>query len=149
MAITYSIKGAAEVVRELRDVAPGIERFVLLGMSQAAYDAAQDGIRPHSKKGDLFGSLYNRSHQSGGREVGNDLSRAPHALFVHWGTRPHKIRPKKRKTLRWASGGKFIFAREVNHPGYKGDPYLIRAADAAVRRFDQIVNQATKQASGG
>lgn len=148
MAITYSIKGAAEVVRELREMAPGIQRALILNMSQVAYDAAQDGIRPHSKKGELFSSLYNRSHQSGGREVGNDLSRAPQAMFVHWGTRPHKIRPKKRKVLRWAAGGKFIFAREVNHPGYKGDPYLIRAADAAVRRFDQIVNQATRQVFG-
>jgi hypothetical protein len=66
---------------------------------------------------------------------------------VHWGTRPHKIRPKTKKALRWAQGGAFQFAREVNHPGYRGDPWMIRAADDAIRQFAAVIDTAFKDAA--
>lgn len=50
----------------------------------------------------------------------------PYALWVHDGTKPHVILPKKPGgVLHWvdASGNK-IFARKVNHPGYKGNKFL-------------------------
>jgi hypothetical protein len=53
--------------------------------------------------------------------------------------------PNKKKALRWASGGRFFFAGKVNHPGYRGDPYLINAATLAVREFSKILDQALKE----
>lgn len=46
------------------------------------------------------------------------------ARLHHDGTRPHKIFPKKSKTLRFHSHGKIVFARVVNHPGTKPNKYL-------------------------
>jgi hypothetical protein len=142
------IAGVTEAVGSLRNLPQSLERTTILRMSQIAYDVAQRGAGRHSKPGGtgaLFQSLYNRSLPKG-REVGHDTRRAPHALFVNLGTRPHEIRPKNKKALRWAGGGFFHFAKVVKHPGYRGDAYIIEAATAAVREFRAIVDQATKEA---
>ena len=142
------IAGLSEAVGTLRGLPPALERTTLLRMSQIAYDAAQRGAGRHSKPGGsgaLFQSLYNRSIPKG-REVGHDPQRAPHALFVNLGTRPHEIRPKNKKALRWAGGGLFHFAKVVKHPGYRGDAYMIAAATEAVREFRAIVDQAMREA---
>ncbi len=40
-------------------------------------------------------------------------------LYLEEGTKPHIIRPKDKKSLRWkvGSGDRFAFAKEVHHPG--------------------------------
>ena len=147
--LSLRIAGLSESVGSLRGLPPTLERTTLLRMSQVAYDAAQQGAGRHTKPGGsgaLFQSLYNRSIPKG-REVGHDPQRAPHALFVNLGTRPHEIRPKKKRALRWAGGGLFHFAKVVRHPGYRGDAYMIAAATLAVREFRAIVDQAMKDAA--
>lgn len=146
MPIRVIIAGDTAAITELRQLPEKLERAVLARMSVVAFDAALNGIDRHTKTGRLRASLYNRNIP-GGREVGNDPQAAPHAVFVHWGTRPHEIRPKNKRALRWASGGAFVFARKVNHPGYRGDPYMISAADEAVRQFASIVDAAFKESA--
>ena len=146
MPISIRVAGTELVTNELIGLTPKIERTVLARMSQIAFDDAQRGAGAHSKKGDLFASLYNRKIPKG-REVGHDPQRAPHALFVNFGTRPHVILPKKKRALRWVVGNRFVFAKKVNHPGYRGDPYMIRAADEALRQFAAIVDTAFKDAA--
>lgn len=145
MAITVKVLGVEAVKSELLQLPPALEKSVIRQMAQIAFDAAYRDANRHSKSGKLTQSLFNRAIPNG-REVGHDPTVAPHALFVHFGTRPHKIRPKDKKALRWAGPNGFIFAREVNHPGYRGDPYLNRAADDAIRRFSSIVDNAIKEA---
>lgn len=145
MPIKVTIPNTKEMLRELANIEPTVERVAIAGMSQIAYDAMLSGAERHHKKGALVQSTYNKPI-TGGREVGHDPQRAPHALFVVFGTRPHKIVPNKKKMLRWAGGGGFHFARFVNHPGYIGDPYVVRAADDAVRAFASIVDQAIRKA---
>jgi len=143
------IAGLSEAVGTLRGLPPTLERTTILRMAQIAYDAAQKGAGRHTKPGGtgaLFDSLYNRPIPKG-REVGHDPQRAPHALFVQLGTRPHEIRPKTKKLLRWASNGKFFSSKLVKHPGYRGDAYLIEAATEAVRQFRAIIDQAMKEAA--
>lgn len=58
-----------------------------------------------------------------------------YAMFVHEGTKPHVILPKNAKVLTWKPrGGARVFARKVNHPGTKAQPWLARAAEAASAR---------------
>lgn len=146
MAITVTVQGVEKLITDLAKLTPAIERSVILRMSQVAYDSAQAGAGRHSKTGALFRSLYNRSIPKG-REVGHDPQMAPHALFVNFGTRPHKIYPKKKKLLRWAANGRWYSKHEVNHPGYLGDNYMQRAADESIRQFRAIVDAATKEQS--
>ena len=148
MTIQVQINGADALRRDLPSIPKTMEASVLRQMSQIAYDSAQRGAGSHSRSGGsgaLLQSLYNRSIPNG-REVGHDPGRAPHALFVNFGTRPHEIRPKSKKALRWAAGGIFRFAKVVKHPGYRGDPYITRAADDAIRQFAAIVDKATQEA---
>lgn len=142
--IEISILGAEELSRRLVEAPEKIQRRVIREMSQIVYDSAQRGADAHTKTGALARSLFNRAIPNG-REIGHELQAAPHAVFVHWGTRPHEIRPRRRKVLRWPAGDAFAFARKVQHPGYKGDDWMVRAADEAVRQFDAIVRKAQQE----
>jgi hypothetical protein len=144
VTLFVKFQGLEEARQTLQRLPAGLEKSTILRMSQVAYDEAQRGAGRHNKTGALFQSLFNRAIP-GGREVGHDGNRAPHAIFVQLGTRPHVIRPKTKKALRWASGGKFFFAGKVNHPGYRGDAYLINAATLAVRQFSSILDAALKE----
>ncbi|PWI06533.1 hypothetical protein DIZ27_32860 [Streptomyces sp. NWU339] len=51
-----------------------------------------------------------------------------HAVrFVLDGTRPHIIRPRRAKALRFETGGRVVFAKRVRHPGTRANPFLQRA----------------------
>ena len=142
--ITVSITGIDGLEQTLGRIVPQSERAVLM-LAERVHELAVIGAEKHRKSGalvDAFG--HGPKKIQGGWEIGADRQRAPHAVFVHWGTRPHIIRPKNKKALRWAGGGGFIFARFVNHPGYKGDPFLVNAANQAMREFPRMVEQPLK-----
>jgi hypothetical protein len=52
------------------------------------------------------------------------ITMAEHALYVELGTPPHIIRPKNAKALHWKSAGKDVFAKRVNHPGTRPNPFI-------------------------
>lgn len=155
MAISVRVNGIDAANHSIVSLTPTMASTVLKRMSQIAFDQMQSGAGKHSKSGNLFASVYNRITGPMSREVGHDPARLTvnwnggtnRAIFVLFGTRPHVIRPRNKKVLRWPSGGAFAFAKQVNHPGYSGDNYMQRAADEAVRQFDAIVNQAFKEAT--
>lgn len=56
------------------------------------------------------------------------------AKWHHDGTKPHVILPRKAKVLRFPKSkgsSVYIFAKKVNHPGTKPNPYLVNALPAA------------------
>lgn len=55
------------------------------------------------------------------------ISTNPHSVLVHNGSRAHIIRPRTKRFLKFTVGGRTVFARVVNHPGYKGNPFLTNA----------------------
>jgi hypothetical protein len=81
------------------------------------------------------------------------------AAMLNDGTRPHVIRPRlgahfigpalegqtrrsrgrARRFLKFSVGGQTVFARQVNHPGTKADPYLEAAQDFAGEEIDRAV----------
>lgn len=127
-----------------KQLAKNVSKKVILRLSQIAYDKSFEGSETHTKTGNLTRALYN-SKRGDGRAVGVDPKIAPYGIYVLLGTRPHKIMPKEKKALRWPADGKFIFARTVNHPGYKGDNYLFAGGDEAFKSFNSIVEQAMRE----
>lgn len=156
--IELNLAGMDEVRAAFARLVPETQTKVLKGLAQVAFDAAQTQADTHTQTGALFDSVRKRRDKDGGWIIDHNLQRAPYAPFVHWGTRPHEIRPRDKTVLRWVgekgattrnargrfvSGTKYIFARFVHHPGYAGDPWLVAAADEAVRQFDDIVRRIT------
>ena len=73
------------------------------------------------------------------------IASADYAAYVEQGTRAHEIRPKARKALRWAAsagdarltgtprkGGRVRFAKRVQHPGTKAQPFMLPGAKTAI-----------------
>jgi hypothetical protein len=132
-----TVEGADEVRAELARMA-SLPARALAALAVDIEDKAEEAAARHSKSGALIRSIE-RKRDGADWVIGHDGQHAPHALFVHWGTKPHKILPKKKKALRWSAGTFFKFATGVNHPGYKGDPYFARAAREAPALFEKHV----------
>ncbi len=70
-------------------------------------------------------------------------------VYLHRGTQPHSIKPKKKQVLRWGNGSEFIFARRVKHPGMRKDPFIYKALEYhrsdIISRFESAVANAVKE----
>jgi len=64
---------------------------------------------------------------SSGNPSATVFTNVQYAPYVHDGTRPHVIRPRRGQALRFRVGGRTVFARVVNHPGTRGRPFLTSA----------------------
>jgi HK97 gp10 family phage protein len=71
---------------------------------------------------------------------------AKYAPYVNFGTKPHVIEPKNGKVLAFKSGGKLIFARKVNHPGTKANPFMERTVEKVTERVGQIFQKVVDKA---
>jgi len=133
--------GTKEILQALSKVVPELQDEALRAGAQAAFNTAQDSADEHTVTGAMARSVRMRP-LDGGYIIDHDLQQAPHTLFVHWGTKPHIIKPDEKKALRWPSGTgggtKFVFAKRVHHPGYRGDPWMIRARDDAAKAILRI-----------
>ena len=78
-------------------------------------------------------------------QVAETIASASYAAYVERGTRPHVIRPRNRKALRFPAdagsarlsgsprtGGRVRFAKRVQHPGTKAKPYMLPGARRAI-----------------
>jgi len=143
--IELNIEGLDAIRREFARLVPEVKQHVLNDLAQIAFRTAKSQADTHTKTGALKRSLSLKPEGDSAWIIDHDLQHAPHALFVHWGTRAHEIRPRHRKVLRWPSGAgrgtHFVFARFVRHPGYEGHAWLVQGADEAVRQFDAVVRR--------
>ena len=139
--LTVDITGLGEISTAFAKLVPKVQGKALTRLAKAVHDDVEQAIDRHTKTGALLQSLRWDKHK-GYHYVYNDPQRAPYATFVHWGTKPHLIKPNKKKALRWPSGGSgFVFAKFVKHPGHKGDPWFVDAHRAAPQPFARIIQQ--------
>lgn len=142
MTIQVNLTGIERIKSAFAQLNEAAKRGVIAKTAQDVFDYVEQQADTHTKEGALKRSVYIKS-VSGGYEIGHDERIAPHAKFVHWGTKPHVIKPKDKKVLRFVAGGKFAFAKSVNHPGYKGHPWLKDAVERiAPQSFEQHLSQA-------
>ena len=62
--------------------------------------------------------------------VGSSLN---YAYFVHEGTKPHIIRARQGRTLRFVQNGRVIYATKVNHPGTRPTRFLTKHLSRVVQ----------------
>jgi hypothetical protein len=145
--IEINLAGLESIRQTFATLVPEIQQQVLDGLAQVAFDTAQRQVDTHTQTGALARSLSLKPEGEDAWIIGHDLQHAPYAGFVHWGwKRTAPIYPKARKALRWVAGQggstHYVFAKFVKTPAsYAGDPWLVKAADEAIRQFDAIVHQ--------
>jgi len=74
--------------------------------------------------------------------IGPNLTQAPYAGYVEFGTKPHTILPKRGTYLVFTIGGKKIFTKKVNHPGSAPHPYIQPAFEAWVDSLGTMAAEA-------
>ena len=85
--------------------------------------------------------------------IGINKKDAYYGKYVHDGTGPHIIIPRKKKALRFEIGGVPFVRTKVRHPGIKADPFLVSAFENSrfniIRRFEEAIDNAVREANLG
>lgn len=55
------------------------------------------------------------------------ISEHPASVYVIYGTRPHIIRPRRARALRFTAGGRTVYSAVVHHPGSRPNNFLGQA----------------------
>jgi hypothetical protein len=113
--------------------------------------AAKGMMRAHApfRTGKLRSTIDTREEPSAGRMWVVIYATASYAPYVIGGTGPHVIAARNARALRWLGRGGIgvSFARSVNHPGTKPNPFPETAMAAMtpmiLSRFAAAVKEAT------
>lgn len=89
------------------------------------------------RSGRLRRSIRLRRRKSG-YEVSIGGSEAPYAPYVEYGSRPHLIRARRSRALRFEVRGQLVYAKYVEHPGAKPQRILASAISAASRNMRDL-----------
>ncbi len=83
--------------------------------------------------------------------AGNKVfTRVKYAPFVEFGTRPHVIKPRRKKALRFVIDGKEVFAMKVNHPGSKPYPFFYAEMEKRAKEVGkEFLKAFIKELKGG
>lgn len=142
------IRGTSGVTADLESLRDDFVKKASEALSLSLRDV-QERARGHHRFMTRTG-LAERSIRTASARKGRTLSGTvytvlDYGVYLHQGTNPHVIEPRRKKALRWTDGGKFAFARRVKHPGTKKDPYLYDAMDAEepviVSRFEALAER--------
>ncbi len=75
--------------------------------------------------------------------IGPNIKMAPYAGYVEFGTKAHEIKPKSEGgVLAFKVGGRMVFARKVQHPGTRAQPYVRPAFEAWVDSLGTMAAEA-------
>ena len=82
----------------------------------------------------------NQSDVSASGDYGRVFNQVPYANYVHGGTRPHVIRPRSPGgVLAFTIGGQMIFAKRVNHPGTRANPFYDHAVSQSASEINALL----------
>lgn len=118
---------------------PVVRELEYLG--SAVQVGARARIRPSMVRTDgglsLRDSIVKRLITGGAWPTMKIIAQKPYAYFLHEGTPPHEIRPRRAQALRFYSqaAGGFVFARVVQHPGTRPLRYLTDTAREVFARL--------------
>ncbi len=84
------------------------------------------------RSGFLRSTIQEEPATGSGRNAvtGGVIATAPYARFVHDGTRPHLIVPRRSSVLVFEIGGRTVFTKRVHHPGTRPNPFIRDAMEA-------------------
>ena len=77
-----------------------------------------------------------------------NVATAGYAAPVEFGSAAHVIRPRSRKVLRFKVGGREVFARKVNHPGSRAQPFMGPGLEKVVKDIGAVIVKAWNRTRG-
>ena len=135
MKVSMKLKGlqnaVADVERYTNSKLDGAKRIIVESTVNIQSDAVS--LAP-VKEGNLKNSIDYNITDNG--LTGEIFAGADYAAAVEFGTQPHKIVAKNGKALVFKKDGKTIFAKSVNHPGTRAQPFLFPAWEAEMPKFE-------------
>ena len=123
--MSAKIEGIPQLRSRLEAITPNEGLMKKLALSAIR---EQKKLAPR-KTGNLARSIQLGSVSATAAET---IATADYAAAVETGTRPHEIRPRRRKALRWMDGGRPRFAKRVQHPGTRAQPFMLPGAKKAL-----------------
>ena len=119
-------------------------------ITTAVWKEARKGAKKHYKTGTMYSRILMKTKNNAGIVwiADNNMmvnwrgKRVNYATFVLYGTKPHEIKAKNKKALRFSYKNldEFVFRKRVHHPGYKGDDFLYKAAKEVFENLDKLIN---------
>ena len=143
---TIRIEGADVLIAALdpANLEAAVDRA---GMASVIYleGVVKQEITRFTKTSRLRSSIHHRKVGYRRWMVGTDVV---YAVPVEEGSAPHVIRPRNRKALRFQMGGRTVFARSVNHPGFRGHHYMRLSVDRSREAIGQIFRREIERSLG-
>ena len=126
--ITFDAAGIGQALVGLaqleKQVQVGVVQFVRRSTPQLA-SAFQTSVRPYQRTtSDMVQSIRPRYIGQDASEVITEGRGAKKIQWIRYGTKPHVIRAKSAKALKFRVGGETLFRRSVLHPGTPAKPIL-------------------------
>ena len=113
-------------------------KFGVVDAERQAKRAFNRGQAPRVRTGHLRRSIYSKVKGF----YGYIASSVKYAAILQWGgrTRPHEIRPKNTKALRFIFRGRWVYMKKVNHPGSKirPHPYILLSVNEISTRASSV-----------
>lgn len=117
-------------------------------LSKAGEDAAEHvkrhhTFRRHKSSGSLADSTKHRVIRSRGGKILRLKWHKKYAKPIEHGSRPHVIRARRKKVLRFwsARAGKYVFAKKVRHPGNRPYHFGKRAQKHAYTKLGKTLRR--------
>ena len=144
-----TIKNIDETFKALENLDRQKAKTAIGAVTQNVYENVKTLAKPHHITGTLERNIRHKIKTEAGSVWIDDKNmlvnwkgkRVNYANFVLYGTKPHKIEAKTRKTLRFSYKNldEFIYRKSVYHPGYRGDDFLKKAVEKTFARLDILL----------
>ena len=140
-ATRFTVTGGDEIVRKLRALGVNMERaqeVVLRAGAEVVRQAAADNVRSVSSSVASDITIQRVGDEGGAVVIGIAPTRKTwYAVFLERGTRPHTVKARSGKALRFIGPSGDVYRRSIQHPGTKARPFMRPAAD---ENHERIVN---------
>ena len=141
--MSKNVKGLEKLIKALENVTPNIQPKVNALVEINAQDIVADAKRKCPvDNGDLEQSIGSERISDNTFRVATNMTKlAPYGAVVEYGSAPHVIKPKNGGYLKFKIGDKWIYTKEVNHPGTRAQPFFFPAVFKGRAKFTEDIEK--------
>jgi len=143
------IDGLKAIQKKLKSIDRDLAPELISQVTQDAFKNIKKRAEKHYNTGTMEDNIFRKISKSNltgivgiennGMMVDAKGGKTNYAAFVLYGSKPHIIKPNKKKSLRFSSVKGFVFSKLVHHPGYKGDNFLKDGLQDTFNNIDSII----------